>query len=546
MTSVLPRPFTREFNDDQVYCNSPCGNDTGTARRVHYSFSADDLRTNPVKEAIGFSNIKIRGVEISLNLVLAIFVTLQGFLITLAAMSLLSQLTWLILIRSKAPLTVIDAALRNYPQTVSLLFKQPWNMTSAAVILVFLPVIIDAVQHATVQSLVFQGVADNAGTISYVSPDSSTILPQYEPLLSEKDKVFSGFSPIAAIAAANGIAAVANACNTFTKSCGTKATRRASSLISCESEVDCENELTIYHDYDIECTRNETKAVYTTSVNGWLESSVALTRISSSGNDSVNIVDWTVRRVSPFYNIGKDAMEPVLIGLSHCRIVGAWVYRFESQLYGTESRSISRLYNSAESASAENTTDLDSLSNLNGKYTSHLSSSMGYLELALRKNVGGGCRGQIDSSGEPYNCDNSLYLMSLASDPTRAENNILMLEKEMRFTVEMVMKHLFINVMPMKTSTCFGCSTRNARWASLSAAGPFFGVILGLVMLFSSVSIYLEKRHGCKDTLSSAKKLYTAFGRNCESGIPIISVDKQGRIVVDGDAKEQAFLIADQ
>ncbi|KAJ3382798.1 hypothetical protein HDU80_001447, partial [Chytriomyces hyalinus] len=72
-------------------------------------FSAKDIGTNPIKEAIKFSTAKVGSIEVSLNLMLAVFVTIQGFLITLAALSFLKQTTWMILARSKAPLTILDA-----------------------------------------------------------------------------------------------------------------------------------------------------------------------------------------------------------------------------------------------------------------------------------------------------------------------------------------------------------------------------------------------------------------------------------------------------
>ncbi|KAJ3242615.1 hypothetical protein HDU81_000060 [Chytriomyces hyalinus] len=511
-------------------------------------FSATDIGTNPIKEAIGFSTAKIGSLEISLNLILAIFVTVQGFLITLAALSLLSQITWFIPSRSKAPLSIIDAALRNYPQTFFLFFKQPWNKTSAAVALVFLPVIIDAVQHATVQSLVVQGVAENTGTTSYVYPNTSTIKALYEPLLSEEQGYFSGLSQIAAIAAANGFSAVANACSNKTRTCGTRSTNATTSLISCSSEVDCTAEVNNYHDFNVVCTRNETLATYPAGSYGWLNSSVSITRFFVSRRNYVNVVDWTMRRVDPKYWANGAQLNQTLIAAVNCKIEGAWATRVESQLRGTLSKSLVWRYDSAESSSAKNTTNVDPLSNLQGMYNSHLSSSMGYLHLALSRNIVGACRGRMGSSAVPYNCDRSLYLLSWASDQSRAENDVAMLEQEMRFTVEMIMNHLFINVMPNAngTGTCKNCSTRNARWVSLPAATVFFGVILGLVMLFAGTSIYLEKTHGCKDSLISADMLFTAFGGSCGSGEPIISLDKQGQITVEGASKELAYLIADQ
>ncbi|KAJ3247527.1 hypothetical protein HDU78_003940 [Chytriomyces hyalinus] len=474
-------------------------------------FSATDIGTNPIKKAIGFSTQR------------------------LAAQKLLS-----------APLTIIDAAVRNYPQTFTLFFKQPWNITSVAVLLVFLPVIIDALQHATVQSLVVQGVARNTGTTNYVYLNTSTIKSEYEPLLSDDNGKFDGLSPIAAIASANGISAVANACSNITRTCGTSSTNATTALISCGSEVDCTSQLINYHDFDMICTRNETTGIYNTTSNWWLDSSISLTDIDFSGSTKIKVVDWTLRRMKPFTD--RKPEEPVRIAAVHCKIVGAWVTRYESQLRGTLNKTVIRRYDSTESASKRNTTDVDSLSNLEGKFTHHLSSSMGYLDLALRNAVVGGCRGQMNSAATPYNCDKSVYLLSWAANPVRDENDVAMLEQEMRFTVEMMMKHLFINVMPQanRAGECKDCSTRNAHWVSLPAASAFFGVILGLVMLFAGTSIYLAARYKCEDSLFSAKTLFISFGGVCDSGEPIVSVDKLGQIVEDRAATEQTYLIADQ
>ncbi|KAI8843806.1 hypothetical protein BJ741DRAFT_589273 [Chytriomyces cf. hyalinus JEL632] len=506
-------------------------------------FSATDLGTNPIKEAIGFSTAKFGGVSISLNSVLAIIVTLQGFLITLAAVSLLSQTPWLMLSHSKAPLTIIDAALRNYPQAFSLFFKQPWNMTSAAVILVFLPVIIDAVQHATVQSLVVQGVANNTGTTNYVYLNTSTMMAQYEPLLSQDNGFFFGLSQIASLASVNAISAVANACSNITRACNTSTANKLASLISCGSEVDCASDITSYHDFDMTCTRNETREIWT---GRWLESSVALERVRFLEGNYVHVLDWTLRRVKP--HVTRDAEEPLLIAAVSCRIVGAWVTRYESQLRGTLNKTVIRRYDSVESASKENTTDVDPLSNLGRNNVRYLGSSMGYLDLALANTVVGGCLGQMDAMDLPYKCDKSLSLMSLSADPYRVENDVEMMELEMRFTAEMIMKHLLIQVMPEADTngTCKNCSARNARWVSLPAASAFFGMILGLVMLFAGTSIYLEVKYGCKDSLISAEKLFTAFGGTCGSREPIISLDTHVQIIVDGESRDKAHFIPSQ
>ncbi|KAJ3403728.1 hypothetical protein HDU80_003805, partial [Chytriomyces hyalinus] len=485
-------------------------------------FSAKDIGTNPVKEAIGFSTAKVGSIEISLNLMLAVFVTIQGFLVTLAALSLLTQTTWMILARSKAPLTILDAALRNYPQTFSVLIKQPLNMTSAAVILVFLPVIIDAVQHSTVQSLIVQG-DENYNT---------------------------GLSRITEITSSKGISSVINACSNETRTCGTSETNRTTALISCKSEVDCATELINYHDFDMICTSSETLQTPLPESYWWLDSFAITDRSedSISGN-FVHVVDWKILRRDPTYQRNLNRTDQILAAVVHCRIASAWVARFESQLRGTMNKTVVRRYDSLESVSAESTTKVDPLSNLKGILGDPpLPTNMLYLQLALDRFVNGNCTGLMDSYDLPYLCDKSLYFMSWASDPFRIEHDVAMIEQEMRFTVEMIMKHLFITVLPNAntTGTCQNCSTRNARWVSFPAASAFFTVILGLVMVFSALSMYLEAKHGCKDHLISAEKLFSAFGKTCDSRVPLISMDKDGQIMVDGSQKEQTYLIADQ
>ncbi|KAI8827685.1 hypothetical protein BJ741DRAFT_583360 [Chytriomyces cf. hyalinus JEL632] len=508
-------------------------------------FSAKDIGTNPVKEAIGFSTAKVGSIEVSLNLMLAIVVTVQGFLITLAALSLLTQTTWMILSRSKAPLTILDAALRNYPQTVSVFIKQPLNMTSAAVLLVFLPVIIDAVQHATVQSLIVQGVAQNAGTANYKYLNTSVIKRQFEPLLALDQGFFTGFSRIAEFASSKGITSVPNTCTNVTRTCGTSETNITTALISCESVVDCTTEVNNYHDFDMICTNNETLVTSSAdSAHTWLNSSVSVTTFGSLDLGFGHVIDWSIHRSDPTDYLRRETF----IAVVHCRIAGAWVKRVENQLRGTLNKTVIQRYDSSESASEKNTTKIDPLSNLIGQRGYYMASSMGYLKLALDRNVGGSCTGQLVGSAYPYSCDKSLSSMSWASDPARAENDVAMIEQEMRFTVEMLMKHLFVNVMPSANTpgTCQNCSTRNARWVSFPAASAFFTVILGLVMVFAALSMYLEARHGCKDHLISAEKLFSAFGKTCDSRVPLISLDKDGQIMVDGSQKEQTYLIADQ
>ncbi|KAI8843808.1 hypothetical protein BJ741DRAFT_589275 [Chytriomyces cf. hyalinus JEL632] len=70
----------------------------------------------------------------------------------------------------------------------------------------------------------------------------------------------------------------------------------------------------------------------------------------------------------------------------------------------------------------------------------------------------------------------------------------------------------------------------------------FFGVILGFVVVFSGISIYLEVTTGCEDSLITGQKLLTVFGKSSGSGIPIISMDQEGLIVVEGVPKEQMYL----
>ncbi|KAJ3233772.1 hypothetical protein HDU78_006236 [Chytriomyces hyalinus] len=513
-------------------------------------FSAKDIGTNPVKEAIGFSTAKVGSIEISLNLMLAVFVTIQGFLITLAALSLLTQTTWMILARSKAPLTILDAALRNYPQTFSVLIKQPLNMTSAAVLLVFLPVIIDAVQHSTVQSLIVQGVAQNTGTTNYMYFNTSVLKPQYEPLLAGSKKYNTGLSRITEITSAKGISSVIDACSNETRTCGTSETNRTTALISCKSEVDCATELINYHDFDMICTSTETLQTPFPESYRWLNSTVTRKRFDNPiSGDYVYVIDWMMLRSDPTYQRNLNRTDQILTAVVHCRIASAWVARVESQLRGTMNKTVLRRYDSFESASEENTTKVDPLSNLEGiRGDSPLPTNMLYLQLALDRFVDGTCTGLMDSRELPYGCDKSLYFMSWASDPFRIEHDVAMMEQEMRFTVEMIMKHLFITVLPNAdtTGTCQNCSTRNARWVSFPAASAFFTVILGLVMVFAALSMYLEARHGCKDHLISAEKLFSAFGKTCDSRVPLISMDKDGQIMVDGSQKEQTYLIADQ
>ncbi|KAJ3233771.1 hypothetical protein HDU78_006235 [Chytriomyces hyalinus] len=508
-------------------------------------FSAKDIGTNPVKEAIGFSTAKVGSIEISLNLMLAVFVTIQGFLITLAALSLLTQTTWMILARSKAPLTILDAALRNYPQTFSVLIKQPWNMTSAAVILVFLPVIIDAVQHATVQSLILQGVAQNTGTTYYKYLNTSVVKSQNEPILAGDANFIAGLSQITAYACSKGMSFVPNACSNVTRTCGTRTSNSTVALISCDSEVDCAAEVTSYHDFNMVCTSSETVVTVNNSFYPWLNSTVS--PLDPEGD--VIVVDWTILRIDPRYQQNENQTGKLPAAVVRCKIESAWVARFESKLRGTLNKTVIRGYDSPESASEENTTKVDPLSDLLGKFQdSQVKTNMLYLGLALDRFVNSTCTGLMDSVNPPYRCDKSLDFMSWTSDPFRFEHDAAMIEQEMRFTVEMVMKYLFITVMPSAntTGTCRNCSTRNAHWVSFPAASAFFTVILGLVIVFASLSMYLEARHGCKDHLISAEKLFSAFGKTCDSKEPIISMDKDGQIMVDGAQKEQTYLIADQ
>ncbi|KAJ3242614.1 hypothetical protein HDU81_000059 [Chytriomyces hyalinus] len=464
--------------------------------------SSTDIGTNPVKEAVAFATAKIGSIRNNLSILLAIFVTLQGFLLALAALSLLSQTTWLILSRSKAPLNIIDAALRNYPQTFYLFFKQPFKNSSAVVLLVFLPLIIDAVQHATVQTLIVQGVAANLGTAQYSYINTSTVKLH--------------FSQIAATAAANGISSVAKACNKQTRVCGTELTNSTTSLISCDSEVDCTQEISSYHDFDMKCIGNEAMGTLSGTSNAWLNSTISKRSIPIPGGDPGTILVWAMRRVTPNYGTDGNRTTPTLVATVQCQISCAWVKRVESKLRGTLSKAVLRLYDSAEIASAANTTNVDPLSNLRGKSMSHLASTMGYLDLALSGKVSGTCSGLMDSSAAPYFCGGSLHLMSWASEPSRVENDVAMLEQEMRFTVEMIMKHLFVNAMPATSSsfTCKACSTRQAQWASMPATIAFFGAILGIVLVFSGVSIYLDAVKGCSDALITAEKLLTVFGED--------------------------------
>ncbi|KAJ3247529.1 hypothetical protein HDU78_003942 [Chytriomyces hyalinus] len=482
-------------------------------------------------------------IRINVNILLAIFVTLQGFLLALAALSLLSQTTWLILSRSKAPLNIIDAALRNYPQAFYLFFKQPFKNSSAVVLLVFLPLIIDAVQHATVQTLIVQGVAANLGTAHYYHTNTSMFKLQYEPLLSSDGGIATGFSQIAAAAAANGLSAVANACSNQTRLCGTELTNSTTSLISCDSEVDCAQEINSYHDFDMKCIGSEAMGSLQGETREWLNSTVSKQSFQISAGDVGTTLVWVLRRVTPKYGADGNRTSPTLVATVQCQISGAWVKRVESKLRGTLSKTVVRRYDSAESASAANTTNVDPLSNLRGKYMSHLSSTMGYLDLALRGKVSGTCAGLMDSSAAPYFCGSSLHLMSWASDPSRVENNVAMLEQEMRFTVEMIMKHLFINVMPTTSSSfpCKACSTRQAQWSSMPATIAFFGVILGIVLVFSGVSIYLDAVKGCSDALITAEKLLTVFGASYELGNPLISMNQDGRIIMDGTTRDQTY-----
>ncbi|KAJ3227043.1 hypothetical protein HDU81_006957 [Chytriomyces hyalinus] len=286
---------------------------------------------------------------------------------------------------------ILDAALRNYPRTITLFFKQPFKKTTAVVLLALLPLVIDAVQHTIVQKLIVQGVVDNLGSIQYYYLNTSTIKPQYEPLLSDDNGVASGFSPIAEISAENGLSSVANACSNQTRLCGSQLTNATASLIQCNSEVDCTQEITNCHDFDMTCTRNETLLVYPAIAYGWLKSSVTIDRHLLSDYEYVAVLDWTVRRVAPSYTFTHDNTIKTPVATVRCRIAGAWVKRVESKLRGTLRKTVVRRYDSSESASKQNTTNVDPLSNLKGKYMLHTSSSMSYLGLALTQRVSGNC-----------------------------------------------------------------------------------------------------------------------------------------------------------
>ncbi|KAI8844702.1 hypothetical protein BJ741DRAFT_573741 [Chytriomyces cf. hyalinus JEL632] len=461
--------------------------------------SATDTGTNIAKKAIAFSTVKVGSIDLNLSVLFAILVTVQGFLIALASVSLLSQVIWHILSRSTATMNILDATLRHYPKTLSIFFKQPFKKTSAVVLLALLPLAIDAVQHTFVQTLIVRGVVDNLGSIQYSYLNTSTIKPQYEPLVSEDGGYAVGFSPIAAISAENGLSAVAYACSNQTRTCGSQTTNSTTSLIQCNSEEDCTQEITNYHDFDMTCTRNETLMAYPAISSGWLNSTVKIDRFLIVENDYAAVLDWTVRLL--------------------------------------------RRYDSSESASKQTTTNVDPLSNLNGTFMPHISSSMGYLGLALTKKVAGKCFGVISASSTPYGCENGLYLMSAAADYSRDDNDVALLEQEMCFTVEMMMKQLFVNVMPDASSpaTCTACSTRQAQWASMTATLAFFGTILGLVVIFCLISIYVKAVGGHDDSGMSSDKRFSLF--SVPDGHHKISL-VEGRIVVDDKPKEQRYLMA--
>ncbi|KAJ3397781.1 hypothetical protein HDU80_009457 [Chytriomyces hyalinus] len=503
--------------------------------------SASGVTANPVKSAISFSTAKIGSITINLNILLSILVTLQGFLFTIAAASLLVQTTWLIVSHSKAPLTIMDAALRNYPQTLSLLVNKPLARTIVVVSLVFLPVAIDAIQHATVQALVVRGVATDLGVTHYKYINTSEVKSQYSSYVVSNNGSVTALSRIASVAVANGISSVVNACNNQTRTCGTLASNLTTSLITCEDEVDCTPEIDSYNDYDIRCSRKEELMVYPQIRHGWLNSSVAIDAFNIS-NGKFPVVDWVIRRADPAYTfINGDLPTQTVVATVYCQITGAWVKRVESQSSGTLRRIVHRRYNSIAGAGEENTPITDPLSN-----PSQSAATMGYLRLALEGKLWGTCKGGLPSS-EPFTCTGSLNQLTWASDPSRVEHDTALMEQEMRFTIEMLMKHLFVNVMPAinGSATCTACATRAAEWVSLSSAVAFFGSILGLVLVFSALSIYLEAIEGHEDASITAEKLLTAFGKLQVSGDTLFFLDQGRKVVMEDAPKEQAYLVSD-
>ncbi|KAJ3250810.1 hypothetical protein HDU77_006335 [Chytriomyces hyalinus] len=503
--------------------------------------SASGVTANSVKSAVSFSTAKIGSITINLNILLSILVTLQGFLFTIAAASLLVQTTWLIVSRSKAPLAIMDAALRNYPQTFSLLVKKPLAKSIAVVFLVFLPVVIDAVQHATVQALVVRGVATDLGVAHYKYINTSETKSQYSSYVVSKNGSVTALTPIASIAAANGISSVVNACSNQTRTCGTLATNLTTSLITCEGEVDCTPEIDSYNDYDIRCSSEEKLMVYPQIRHGWLNSSVVIDAFNIS-NGEYPVVDWVIRRADPAYTLfngGSPAQ--TLVATVYCQITGAWVKRVESQSRGSLRRIVQRRYNSFAGAGEENTPIMDPLSNL-----SQSAAAIGYLRLALEGNLRGTCKGGL-TSFEPFACTGSLNHLTWASDPSHVHHDTVLMEQEMRFTIEMLMKHLFVNVMPAinGSATCMACATRAAEWVVLSSAVAFFGSILGLVLVFSALSIYLEAIEGHEDESITAEKLLTAFGKLPVSGDTLIFLDQGGKVVMEDAPKEQPYLVSD-
>ncbi|KAJ3247528.1 hypothetical protein HDU78_003941 [Chytriomyces hyalinus] len=503
--------------------------------------SQDGSGMNVVKESILFSTARIGTINISLSVLLAMLVTMQGFLLTIASLSLLSQTVWLILARSKAPLNVIDAALRNYPQSFFLLMKQPFKSSTAVVILVFLPIILDTVQHSTVQTLVMRGVAKKQGSIMYRRYNTSLMIPGYDNILARRGGVITGLASTGAVTADIAVSALRN-CRSDTSSCGSAETNADTSLIMCDSVLDCTQEVNSYHDFDMACTRNITEAAYP-GVNGtWLNSTVSSRKFPISGKDVGTTVNWTIQRFFISLNEVGNQTTAALQATLQCRISSAWVTRVESKLGGTLNKTVIRRYDSAESVSKENASDVDSISGLrNLSQVALLSTIMEYLEFALKERLSGTC------TGDPVDCENRLHMMPVTSELNLERLGVAMIEEEMGFAVEMLMKYMFLKFMPLgRVETCTACSSQNAHWASLSAATAFFGVVLGFTVVFSGVSIYVELTTGCDDSLITGQKLLTVFGKSFGSGIPIISMDQEGLIVVEGVPKEQTYLIADQ